>query len=72
MTSPADFIALNARLRPGRLAACDLASGRRWTYAQLHLATGRFASALVARGVGPGERVAAIAGNSVDLVLLHL
>ncbi|WP_375284763.1 AMP-binding protein [Marinicauda pacifica] len=71
MTSAADFIALNARLRPGKLAACDLASGRRWTYAQLHLAVGRFAAALAARGIGRGERVAAIAGNCVDLVLLH-
>lgn len=71
MTFPADFIALHARLRPGRTAACDLASGRRWTYAELHEDTARLAAALDARGVGPGERVAVLAGNTVDLALLH-
>ncbi|MEA1941104.1 MAG: AMP-binding protein [Pseudomonadota bacterium] len=71
MASSADFIALHARLQPDRQAARDLASGRHWTYAELHVATAQFAAALVARGIRAGDRVAVIAGNSVDLALLH-
>ncbi|MBV7483895.1 class I adenylate-forming enzyme family protein [Bordetella sp. BOR01] len=35
-----------------------------WTYAQLHAAAGRVATALRARGYAPGERIAILAANS--------
>ena len=42
-TSP-DPVALHARLQPERPACTDLATGRHWTYAALHVAIQRMAS----------------------------
>ncbi len=72
MSASVDHLGLQARLQPGRLAAVDLASGRRWTYAALDIAVGRCARDLVERGCQVGDRVAALARNSVDLAVLHL
>jgi fatty-acyl-CoA synthase len=72
MTTPVDHVALQARLQPGRLAAADLASGRRWTYAQLDRAVACCARVLVERGLGEGDRVVSLARNRVDLAILHL
>jgi fatty-acyl-CoA synthase len=72
MTGAVDHVGLHARLSPRRLAAADLTHGGRWTYAQLDDAIARCASALVARGVGVGDRVAALARNRVELVVVHL
>ncbi len=60
------------RERPDALAAHDLTSGMRWTYAELDATIGRFASLLRRRGVEPGDRVASLAKNRVELVMLHL
>jgi fatty-acyl-CoA synthase len=67
-----DFLQLQARLQPDRLAAVDLARERRWTYAAFERAVGQFAAALAARGVAAGDRVALLAKNRVETVLLHL
>jgi fatty-acyl-CoA synthase len=67
-----DHVAVQARLRPSRLAAEDLATGRRWTYAQLDDSVARAAGVLRRRGLGEGERLAVLARNRVLLVVLHL
>ncbi|RWX66087.1 acyl-CoA synthetase [Mesorhizobium sp. M4B.F.Ca.ET.089.01.1.1] len=69
-TTP-DPIALHARAQPDRLACVDLASGRRWTYAALDDAIQRAVAVLENHGVGQGQRVAALARNSADLVILQ-
>ena len=72
MVTAVDYVALQARLDPARPAAADLASGRQWSYAALDEDIARCVGALVGRGVGTGDRVAALARNRVDLVVLHL
>jgi len=70
--SPVDSVALQARLCPERLAAVDLASGARFSYAALDLAVARCATVLSERGCGVGDRVVAIAKNHVAQLILHL
>lgn len=67
-----DHVGLQARLGPGRLAAVDLASGRRWSYAELDAALARCTRVLVDRGVGVGDRLVSLARNRVELAILHL
>jgi malonyl-CoA/methylmalonyl-CoA synthetase len=68
---PADWIEEGARRGPLRpfLRAPD---GRELSYAGLQSQVARFASALTARGVAQGDRVAAQVDKSVDAVLLYL
>lgn len=73
MTGPADHVALHAMRQPDRLAAVDLISDRRWTYAQLDQAI----AACAAQLTGPyravlGDRVACLAKNCVEIIILHL
>jgi fatty-acyl-CoA synthase len=72
MTGATDYLNLQARLQPQRLAAGDLTAGRAWSYGEFDLAAGRFAAALRERGVGAGDRVAVLAKNRVEIVLLHI
>ena len=68
-----DYVAFYARTQPDRLAVGDLTSGARWSYRALHAAVDRCAAALRGgRGLKAGERVAVLAKNSADLVILHL
>jgi len=70
---PVDDTAFQAIRQPDALAAVDLASGRRWTYRQLDVAIGRCAGLLRgAYGLDVGDRVASLAKNRVELVILHL
>lgn len=71
LPTPADAIGLFARSRPDRIAARDLVSGERWTYAEFDDAIARLACHLIARGCRPGDRVAVLARNSVGQVKLH-
>ena len=66
-----DPVALHARLRPDALAAVDLATGRRWSYDDLDCDIQRAVAVLVAQGTGRGDRVAALARNSVHQVILQ-
>jgi fatty-acyl-CoA synthase len=68
----ADYLTLQARLQPARLAARDLLSGKSWSYLAFEADVGRFAAALLGRGIGAGDRVALLAKNRVESVLLHL
>ena len=62
-----DWIANHALRRPESLAAVDLGSGRRFTYAQFHERIGRLASVLRDMyGVKRGDRVAVFAPNTTE------
>ena len=66
--SPADWIAHHARYSPQREAVHDLASGRRFTYAQLDERISRAALWMRDRlGVGRGDRVAVLSHNDSDV-----
>ncbi|BCG72243.1 4-coumarate--CoA ligase [Mesorhizobium sp. 113-1-2] len=70
-TTP-DPVALHARAQPDRLACVDLASGRRWTYRALDEAIQRAVGVLeTGYGVKPGQRIATLARNSADLLILQ-
>ncbi len=60
----------NARFRPNAEALVDVASGRRWTWEMLHRDTMRWAGRLRAEGVGAGDRVAVLAPNRAETLLL--
>jgi fatty-acyl-CoA synthase len=67
----ADPVALHARGQPHRPACTDLATGRRWTYAELDADIQRGVAVLGALGIAPGQRVAALAHNGAGLLLLQ-
>jgi fatty-acyl-CoA synthase len=73
MNYPAnDWIAHHARFSPGQEAAHDLASDRRFTYAEFHDRIDR--AALYLRdglGVGDGDRVAVLCHNDTDVFELQ-
>jgi fatty-acyl-CoA synthase len=70
---PADHVALHARLQPARLAIHDLLSDRRWNYAAFDDAIARCVSVLRHDyRVGRGDRVASLARNNPELLILHL
>ncbi|MEZ2329579.1 AMP-binding protein [Mesorhizobium sp. RCC_202] len=70
-TTP-DPVALHAATQPGRIACVDLASGRRWTYSALDEAIQR-AVCVLGSGydIEPGQRIATVARNSADLLILQ-
>ncbi|MGC4940988.1 AMP-binding protein [Kribbella sp. DT2] len=50
----------------GQEALVEVASGRRWTYAELGVAVDTFAKGLMARGIGKGDRVGIWAPNCAE------
>ena len=66
-----DYIAGHARVQPNKLATVDLATSRRWTYAQFDDAIDRAAHVLKDMDVGAGDRVAMLSRNSVDMLIAH-
>jgi malonyl-CoA/methylmalonyl-CoA synthetase len=71
VADPVDWIGSAARNRPQHLFL-RAAQGRELSYAELRDQIARFTSALTARGVLPGDRVAVQVEKSVDAVLLYL
>lgn len=71
MMGSVDDIGLQARLGPARLAAVDLTSEKRWSYADLDADVARCAGALASRDIRRGDRVATVARNRAELVILH-
>lgn len=68
-----DPVALHARGQPGRHAAWDIATGRRWSYAALDIDIRRAVTWLARVGdIRPGQRVAVVAANNVDQILLMI
>ncbi|MFD3652202.1 AMP-binding protein [Streptomyces sp. NPDC058620] len=60
------YLTRSARYWPGETAL--VCGDRSWTYSQLGIATSRLASALISRGVRPGDAVASLAWNRGELV----
>ncbi|MER8071032.1 AMP-binding protein [Streptomyces sp. NPDC094034] len=56
---------------PDREALVDVASGRRWTYAEFGAAVGELARALLGRGVAKGDRVGIWAVNCPEWLLVQ-
>ena len=71
VTDPADWVEEAARNQPHRLFL-NSPAGRQYSYAALREESGRFASALLARGVVPGDRVAVQVEKSAEAVLLYV
>lgn len=62
-----DWIAHHARFSPNREAVHDLASGRRYTYAQFDARITKVALYLSSLGINVGDRVAVLAHNDTDV-----
>lgn len=68
-----DAVAAYAKAMPSQLAVADLASGRRWTYRQLHAVVDRLAAWIVEEfGPASGERLATLSKNNAEMVILQL
>lgn len=68
-----DPVAAYAKSTPNAPAVVDLESGRRWTYATLDRAINRAARWIVERyGPKSGARIATLARNAGDIVILQL
>nr|WP_244661783.1 AMP-binding protein [Mesorhizobium huakuii] len=71
-STTSDPVALHAGAQPDRVACVDLASGRRWTYRAFDEAIQRAIGVLeTGYGVEQGQRVATLARNSADLLILQ-
>jgi fatty-acyl-CoA synthase len=62
---------MNALRRDANRPLVQMAGGDVWTGADIQNAVARYAQALTSRGVGVGTRVALLAGNSVEVLVLH-
>lgn len=72
MITIVDPIATYAISRPNSLAIGDAETGTRWNYAELNTAINRVATYLVCQlGAASGDRVATLARNDVNMVILH-
>ena len=66
MHTLADVVRKQAAGRPDHTALTYVNDGRSWTYAQLDAESNRVAQALLAAGVGPGDRIAYLDKNSPE------
>ena len=67
----ADILGERARLTPDKLALVDVASGQRLTYRELDARASASAAVLTSRlGLGKGDRLAVLAGNSIEFLEL--
>ncbi len=62
-----DWVARHAWRTPGKVAAVDVHTGRRFTYAEFDTRIGQLAAHLRRRGVGRGDRVAVLSQNSTSV-----
>ncbi len=67
-----DYISLNAQFNPNSLAIVDLSSTRSWSYAELHSSIGSCVSMLAKLGLDDGDRLAIIAKNRAEFVIIHM
>jgi len=70
MKATSNWLEVHARFRPGAPALYDVASGRTWTYAAMYQDSLRWAGRLAAEGVVAGDRVAVLAPNRAETLLL--
>lgn len=67
--TPLSFIERSASVYPGRTAVIH--GGRRYTWSETYARCRRLASALAARGIGKGDTVAAMLGNTPEMYECH-
>ena len=65
-----DWIEFYAKTTPKKRAMYDLASGRDYSYAQMHERVARTAGMLREKGIQPGDRVAFLCLNTTDVMEL--
>ena len=71
MALPAyDWVEFHAATNPNKRAMYDLASGRDYSYAQMHERVAKCAGMLREKGVKPGDRVAFLCLNTTDVMEL--
>jgi fatty-acyl-CoA synthase len=70
MKPTSNWLELHHRFRPDAEALYEVATGRRWSYAALHTWSLAWAGRLRQEGVGPGDRVAVVAGNRAETLAL--
>lgn len=70
MRATSNWPAFHARFQPDREAIFDATSGRRWTWAALHRDSLRWAALLRRSGVVAGDRVAVLAENRAETLIL--
>ena len=70
LKTPADIISLRALSSPDKIIARDLVGNRQWTYADFNSMVDGIAATLEEQ-VKPGERVAILSKNSVELLALY-
>ncbi|OYY70269.1 AMP-binding protein [Sphingomonas sp. 28-63-12] len=69
---PTDPIRLHAAARPDHAAIVDLERGITLGYAALHRRIAQAVAVLAAEAIGVGDRVAVLARNRADYVVLHM
>ncbi|MCG8690596.1 MAG: AMP-binding protein, partial [Minwuiales bacterium] len=62
-----DWIAHHAHFSPNKMAAVDVSSGRRFTYADVDDRVSRAALYLKSLGISEGDRVAVLCHNDTDV-----
>lgn len=67
-----DFVALQATLRPSKLAITDLTFQRRWTYCELNRWINQVATYLLNKHIQVGDRVACLSKNRAEIIALNL
>ena len=65
-----DWIEFHAATTPDKRAMYDLASGREYSYAQMHERVAQCAGMLKDKGIKPGDRVAFLCLNTTDVMEL--
>lgn len=71
MHPTSDWLRTWTRFRPHAEAVYDVASGRRWTWAQFLDTSLAWANRLTQLGVAPGDRVVVLALNSIDTLAIQ-
>ncbi len=67
-----DYVRLHAKLHAQAPAVTELSTDRHWTYASLDSFVDTVAGSLRSRGVAIGDRVACLAQNCAEIIVLHL
>ena len=67
-----NWIARAAQSTPDKPYVVSAEDGRRVSYGQLHHSVAQFATFLQQRGLGPNDRVALLANNSIEHLVCYL
>lgn len=67
-----DFLSVQASLRPASTALIDMTQQRQWHFAALNHLVGQWVTWFAKQGLKPGDRIACIAKNRAELVVMHL